>query len=162
MKILLITNKIESTIKGICQLIQKSLNNSSLIDSKIKTLDFNEDDNIRIIGTAEKYRNFKFNSFIPEIIFIVPELMWQEDGVNEGYHIAYDLILQRYPRVFFQVVFLSVLRRDQILKIVEKRNEEIVKAFFHHDLLDKSEFLSYISYSKIHFECIKSLVVSDY
>lgn len=161
MNTLLITNSIEKSKKYICQQLQTSWDAEREKDNRKKEKDFlNESDNFKIIASKEKYDSFDVN-FIPEVIFIVPELNWSNDDVNEGYDVARELITKKYKSDFIQLVFLSVLERTTLKEISDVRNKSFVEAFPHACLLDSNPGIQFSYYSDIHYKLIKHLAISD-
>lgn len=159
--ILLITNPIEQSKNVICQLLQKSWDSEFKADKRIGEKNFLQESNyFKIIDSKEKYNALDL-SFIPEIIFIVPELNWSNDDVNEGYDIARELITKKYKSDFIQIVFLSVLERATLKDISDVRNKSFVEAFPHACLLDSKPSIQFSYYSDIHYKLIKHLAISD-
>ncbi len=161
MNTLLITNSIEKSRNYICQQLQTAWDTERINDNRKKTKEFlKESDYFKIIDSTEKYNAFDIN-FIPEIIFIVPELNWSNDDVNEGYDIARELITKKYKSDFIQIVFLSVLERATLKDMSDVRNKSFVEAFPHVCILDDKVNLQFKYYSEIHFKLIKHLAISD-
>lgn len=161
MNTLLITNSIEKSKKFICQQIQAAWDTEKIKDNRKKAKDFlTESDYFKIIDSKEKY-NALYMSFIPEVIFIVPELNWSNDDVNEGYDIARELITKKYKSDFIQLVFLSVLERTTLKEISDVRNKSFIEAFPHVCLLDSKPGIQFSYYSDIHYKLIKHLAISD-
>lgn len=161
MNILLISNSIEISEKYICQQLQIAWDAERKKDNRKKEKDLlTESDYFKIIDNQEKYNAFDF-SFIPGVIFIVPELNWSNDDVNEGYDIARDLITKKYKSDFIQIAFLSVLERATLKDISDVRNKSFVEAFPHACLLDSKLSIQFSYYSDIHFKLIKHLAISD-
>lgn len=161
MKTLLITTPFEKSKSFICYLIQKSWDAKKKRDSRKNHKDFlHESEYFKIIDCKEKFNALDF-SFIPEVIFIVPELNWSNDDVNEGYDIARELITKKYKSDFIQIVFLSVLERATLKDISDVRNKSFVEAFPHVCLLDSVPGIQFSYYSDIHYKLIKHLAISD-
>lgn len=161
MKTLLITNSIEISEKYICQQLQTAWDNEIIKDNRKKSKYFlKESDYFKIFDNQDKYNALDMN-FIPEVIFIVPELNWSNDDVNEGYDIARELITKKYKTDFIQLVFLSVLERTTLKKISDVRNKSFVEAFPHVCLLDSNPGIQFSYYSDIHYKLIKHLAISD-
>ncbi|HRY31650.1 MAG TPA: hypothetical protein P5531_01640 [Bacteroidales bacterium] len=161
MNTFLVTNSIEKSKKFICQQLQAAWDTEKIKDNRKKAKDFlTESDYFKIIDSKEKYNVFDMK-FIPEIIFIVPELNWSNDDVNEGYDIARDLITKKYKSDFIQLVFLSVLERTTLKEISDVRNKSFAEAFPHVCLLDSEPGIQFFYYSDIHYKLIKHLAISD-
>ncbi|GAB1472703.1 hypothetical protein MASR2M69_01440 [Bacteroidota bacterium] len=161
MNTLLITNSIEISEKYICQQLQIAWDAERKKDNRKKEKNLlNESDYFKIIDSLEKYNSLDM-SFIPEVIFIVPELNWSNDDVNEGYDIARELITKKYKSNFIQLVFLSVLERTTLKEISDVRNKSFVEAFPHVCLLDSKPGIQFSYYSYIHYKLIKHLAISD-
>lgn len=121
-----------------------------------------ENETFKIITSKEQYNTFDFDVFIPDIIFVVPELLWENDLVNEGYAIARELITVTLKSKFFQLVFLSVMERSALANAVDTRNRSFVEAFPHFCLLDNKPKIKFKYYSVVHFNMIKQLAISDH
>jgi len=161
MNILLISNSIVISEKYICQQLQIAWDAERKKDNRKKEKDLlTESDYFKIIDNQVKYNAFDF-CFIPEVIFIVPELNWSNDDVNEGYDIARELITKKYKSDFIQLVFLSVLERTSLKEISDVRNKSFVEAFPHVCLLDSNPGIQFSYYSDIHYKLIKHLAISD-
>ncbi|OFY91351.1 MAG: hypothetical protein A2266_09245 [Bacteroidetes bacterium RIFOXYA12_FULL_40_10] len=157
----MITNSIESSKTYICQLLQTVWDTEIIKDNRKNKKDFlKESEYFKIIDSKEKYNALDM-SFIPEIIFIVPELNWSNDDVNEGYDIARDLITKKYKSDFIQILFLSVLERATLKDVSDVRNKSFVEAFPHACLLDSKLGIQFSYYSEIHYKLIKHLAISD-
>lgn len=157
MNVLLITNSIEKSRIYICQQLQTAWGNNE--KRKTPQVFQEETDCFKIIDNKNKYETIDVH-FIPEIVFIVPELNWDKDGVNEGYNIARELITSKYKTYFIQVVFLSVLKRSSLRKIVDAQYHGFIEAFPHVCLLDSVVDIHFSYYSDIHYKLIKHLAVS--
>lgn len=161
MNTLLITNPILESKNYICQQLQSAWNTLCSNDKRIKEINLlQESEYFKIIDNLEKLENID-KKFIPEAIYIVPELMWANDDVNEGYDVARELITKIYKSEFIQIVFLSVLDRATLKEIVDVRNKSLVEAFPHMCLLDNKVNLNFEYYSKIHYKLLKHLAVSN-
>ena len=162
MNIILITNSIEKSRNYICQRLQTSWDFEVQKDKRKNNQDFqNESDYFKIIDSIVKY-NALDEKFIPALVIIVPELNWVKGGVDEGYDKARELVINKYRTEFVQVVFLSVLERTTLAKIVDTRNKSFVEAFPHVCLLDDKVNLKFEYYSEIHYKLIKHLAISDH
>jgi hypothetical protein len=162
MKTLLITNEIDSSQKSISCKLQQAWNKTIQKDSRKNSLNFiTENDDFKIISKKEQFETFNNQSFIPNLIFIVPELMWENDDVNEGYYIARELITHIYKSNYIQVIFLSVLDRKSLFKIVDIQNKGFVESFPHICLLDNNVQIKFDYYSSVHYKLIKHLGISD-
>ena len=160
-KIILITNHLESSKYFICRKIQQAWDQS--VDSynrKVKKIFTSENENFIIIDCKEKLESLD-NKFIPDVVFIVPELMWVNDDVNEGYNVARELIINRYKSKFIQIAFLSVLDRAILVKIADTRNKIFIEAFPQVCLIDHNVKIKFEYYSEIHYKLIKHLAISD-
>jgi len=162
MKTLLITNPIEKSKNHICQELQNSWNSICSDDKRKNNKTFlHESEYFKIIDCKDIFESFD-KKFIPEIIFIVPELMWSNDDVNEGYDIARELVLNTFKSEFIQIVFLSVVDRVTLKELSDVRNKSFVEAFPHVCLLDNTLHLKFEYYSEIHYKLIKHLAISDH
>lgn len=160
MKTLLITNPNQKTKNYIQEVLRASWNCEMQKDKRKRDKDFlKESDYFRIIDSESKYRSLD-SGFIPDLIVVVPELNWNNDDVNEGYDKAKDLALNTYKAQTLQFVFLSVLERSSLLKIVESRNKSLVEAFPHECLLNNSTCIQFEYYSNVHYWLIKHLAIS--
>lgn len=161
MKSILITNAIEQSKKFILQQIQNAWNAEVKKDKrKVNKSFLEESDHFKIVDSKEKYNALDIN-FIPEVLFIVPELMWANDDVNEGYDIARELVTNNYKFEFIQVIFLSVLDRSSLANTADTHNISLVEAFPHVCLLDSKVSIKFEYYSDIHYKLIKHLAVSN-
>lgn len=100
-----------------------------------------------------------------DTVFIVPELNWDGSlSVDAGYEIALDILngkLKKYP--FFNLIFISLYTRDQLLRQVSAEHVEMVRSFPHLCLTDlgKTQLDTLIpAYSEIHFTLLKRNVAS--
>ena len=160
-KIILITNHLESSKYFICRKIQQAWDQSVDSDNrKVKKIFTSENENFIIIDCKEKLESLD-NKFIPDVVFIVPELMWVNDDVNEGYNVARELIINRYKSKFIQIAFLSVLDRAILVKIADTRNKIFIEAFPQVCLIDHNVKIKFEYYSEIHYKLIKHLAISD-
>jgi len=161
MKILFITNSIKQSRDYILQQIQQAWDFEVQNDNRKNKMQYlKESDFFKIIDSKNKFDNFDFK-FIPDVIFILPELMWEQKDVNEGYDLIRGLISQKYKSDLIQIVFLSVLEKKEILKHLDTRNKNFVEAFPHVCLLDHQIQLKFDYYSEIHYKLIKHLAISD-
>lgn len=127
-------------------------------------------DDMEVIDSREKLdRALEKSMFVTpsmtDTIFIVPELFWEgQSGINTGYRIAMELFEGKLKDSFFNLVFISFYRKDQLLKMVDKEFLGLVKSFPHlvlEDLRDSRTELPVPAYSKIHFELLKRIVISQ-
>lgn len=161
MNILLITNSTDKSRIYICQQLQTAWDIAVMNDKRKNKKDFlKESNSFKIIDSKVKYNALDAN-FIPEVIYIVPELNWSNDDVNEGYDIARELITLKYKSDFIQLAFLSVLERATLKDISDVRNKSFVEAFPHACLLDSNPVIQFSYYSDIHYKLIKHLAISD-
>ena len=161
MKILLITNPLDKSRNYICRQIQIAWDAEVKNDNRKNDKDFlQESEYFKIIDCKDKYDSFD-KYFTPEVVYIVPELMWANDDVNEGYDIAREFITTKYKSEYIQVAFLSVLDRSKLAKIVDNRNKSFVEAFPHICLLDDNLKIKFEYFSEIHFNLIKHLAISN-
>lgn len=115
-----------------------------------------------IFKDQKAFANFEFERFKPDLVIIVPELLWEGRGVDEGYDIAYDLLTGKLKNHFFQLIFVSVLERKQLLRLACEKNAGLIRAFPHYCLLNNGSHPRALKqYSEVHFHMIKSLVISD-
>jgi CheY-like chemotaxis protein len=97
----------------------------------------------------------------PKFILIIPELDWSGKDF-EGYELALQLLNDKYPTQYFNLIFLSALDRPELLAAVPPKHRGLVKTFLHRSLLEadlKSLFQSV--YTDIHFALIRSLILSN-
>lgn len=161
MNILLISSSKNDFKKFISKQLQIAWNSVRDKDNRKQKKDFLQESNyFKIIDNKNKYESLDKN-FIPQIVFIVPELLWDNDGVNEGYEIARELITKIFINEFLQVVFLSVLERKTLKKLVDNRNKPMVEAFPHICILNNIIDLKFEYYSEIHFKLLKHLALSN-
>ena len=87
---------------------------------------------------AQSFKKAFGNRSDDDTVFIVPELGWDNDySVECGYKVALDIIDDKLKdKEFFNLVFISMLSREQLYQIVELEYKEIVKSFPHLCLLD--------------------------
>lgn len=114
------------------------------------------------ISSQEHFNAFdRDNKQAPGFIIIVPELNWSEKDF-EGYELAKYLLERKYAGQFFNLLFLSVLDRPQLLAATSARYHGLTKTFYHRSLLDGTldEFFK-ATYSEIHFTFIRSLILSN-
>lgn len=161
MKTLLITNSIESSKKYLCQKLQAAWVDWVAEDNRRNERSFlQESAHFRIIDGKNAFEAMN-ELFVPEVVFIIPELGWANDDVNEGYDIARELITSKYKSEYIQVVFLSVLDRISLANIVDPRNKSMVDAFPHVCLLDEDVRIMFNYYSEIHYKLLKHLAISS-
>lgn len=126
-----------------------------------------------LIDSKEAFENETFKSAFSkpakkDTVFIVPELSWDEKkvSVDDGYELALSLLngkLKDNP--FFNLVFISTWRRDQLRRKVKAEHVELVKSFPHVCLSEIGRMAAEKSiplpaYSDIHFELLKRVVAS--
>jgi len=128
---------------------------------EVKLSFLQDNENFKIISNKATFDTFDFESFLPNVIFIVPELMWENDDVNEGYQIARELITHKYKSQFIQLIFISIITRQVLFNKVDISNKGFVETFPHFSLLDDSGTLKFEYYSEIHFNLIKYLAISE-
>lgn len=165
MRTLLITNKVKNSTNFICSILQKAWNKEAEEDKRKKKETYNflsPNENFKIISSKTEFEIFNFEDFKADIIFIVPELLWDKDSVNEGYNLARELITHTYKSECIQLVFLTVLDKKNLLKIVDTRNKSFVEAFPHICLLDDEPLIKFNYYSEVHYKLIKHLAISDH
>lgn len=166
MKTLLITNSIEQSKVYICERLQQAWGSLVKYDKrkdKNQKSFLEENEDFQIIDSNQKYNELNNDKkFVPDVVFIVPELMWENDDINEGYNVARELITHTYKLEFVQVVFLSVLDRKHISRTVDTRNKNIVEAFPHVCLLDNEIQIKFNYYSEVHYNLIKYLAISNH
>ncbi|NVO03157.1 MAG: hypothetical protein HXX09_10710 [Bacteroidetes bacterium] len=162
MRTLLICNNIKTSIDFISNKIKNDWIKTAEADKR-KSQDINISSNkyFEIISEKSIYENFNFEKFNPEIIFIVPEINWERNGLNDGYKIALDILTDKLKNQFFQLVFLSVIDYENLFKNSEKDDRPLIEVFPHFDLLDNKATIGFDNYSEIHFKLIKLLVVSS-
>ncbi len=161
MKVLLITNSIKASQVYICELLQRSWLDIFNKDRRKEIKNFYEEsDYFEIIDSKENYESIDIK-FVPETVFIVSELLWSNDWVNEGYDIARELILYKFKDKFLQIVFISILEREKLIKLVDIRNKGFVEAFPHVCLLDSTTPIIFEYYSEIHYRLIQHIALSN-
>ena len=124
----------------------------------------------RIICSADEFREETFkggfkNKSGSDTIFVVPELNWNgRNSVDEGYQYAIELLDNKLKDKSFNLVFISLFTRDQLLQLVGTDYVELVKAFPHLSLTDimtpPYPELPVPAYSELHFDLLKRLVIS--
>lgn len=166
MKVLLITNNIANSNAILSSSIKIAWQNYILEDKRRaknrnkSILDLSKE--LKTLDSKDKFTEFKeHNAFTPNVVFIVPELLWENDQVNEGYDVARELITHIYKGEFIQFVFLSVLDRAFLKTAVDIRNRYFVEAFPHYCLLDNDLNLKFDYYTVTHYNLIKYLAISD-
>lgn len=163
MKTLLITNKIVQSQTFICSRLHKSWLSEIKNDARKENHDFlKESDDFKIIKSQEEYKDFDFKRFAADHIFVVPELMWENDGVNEGYSVARELIAYTYKEKYIRLVFLSVMKKKELIKAADDRYKSFIQALPHVFLMDNNNPDLFTDYSEIHFKLIKYLAISDH
>jgi hypothetical protein len=166
MNILFISPGIKSTIESLNQLLQL-VHDAHVHDDhrKRKTnsgFDKGVSANHHMIKDQKEFACFEFERFKPDLVIIVPELLWEGRGVDEGYDIAYDMLTGKLKNHFFQLIFVSVLERKQLLRLAGEKNAGLIRAFPHYCLLNNGSHPPVLQqYSEVHFHMIKSLVISD-
>lgn len=160
MKTLLITCNLKSTIDFLKTKLQKGYDDLNK-GKNLKQIFDNKSWNIKMISSFIDYEQFNFKDFEPDNVFIVPELNWEKQGVNDGYKIAKDLLINKIPKSYFQLAFISILKQDQLVKFVDNEFKSISSSFTHFDLLNDEDVIHFNFYSNVHFNLIKSLLISD-
>ena len=123
-----------------------------------------------VIKSEEAFRRESFkgafkNPSDTDTVFVVPELNWKGDfSVKSGYKYAEELIDTKLKdKDFFNLIFISLFTRDQLLRMVGAEYVELVKAFPHICLLDFGPDKALPlprSCTKVHFDLLKRLVIS--
>ena len=113
----------------------------------------------------ESFKGAFRNPSDTDSVFVVPELNWSgEFSVSYGYKKAIELMDTKLKdKTFFNLVFISMFTRDQLLSLVGAEHKEMVKAFPHLcllDLLNENVPALPRSCTKVHFEMLKRLVIS--
>jgi hypothetical protein len=170
MKAILFTNNIEQSNTFIIKQLQKEWNISLLNDRrrgnnyKIRNEFFSlENKDFRIIDSKVKYTDLKEDKrFIPDAIFIVSELMWENHDINMGYNVARELITHIYKSQFIQFVFFSILQRNILASILDIQNKNFVQVFPHIWLLEHEPQIRFTYYSEVHYKLIKNLAMSSH
>jgi uncharacterized protein YjfI (DUF2170 family) len=131
-------------------------------DKRIKNK-YLDDKSLAIIQNQDEFDKFDFAKFKPEVILVVPELLWSKEGIDEGYEIATEILTNKCKKAFLQLIFLSVVKVEDILRILGKqsKNRSLAEAFPHIDLLDENQKIIFRMYSEVHFQLIKSLLLSN-
>lgn len=166
MKTLLISPSIKASIEALNQLLQMAHVMQAHTDRRKRNtvLGFDEgaSANQSTIMDQKEFANFDFDRFKPDLVIIVPELLWEGRTVDEGYDLAYELLIAKLPNHFFQLMFVSVLERKQLLRLAGEKHAALIRAFPHYCLLNHSSNPPALKqYSEVHFLMIKSLVISD-
>lgn len=116
---------------------------------------------ISVISNLEDFRKYEFSKLKPEYIFIQVELGWTNTGNKyEGYDIAIELFLQKFNGHSFFLQFISLSNRAILFGDIGETHRKLVETFEHYQLPLDSQQISFTKYSQIHFELIKSLVIS--
>lgn len=133
---------------------------------KGKTREFFESEDCRKLSNRQDYdadkslRGF-FNEFDEENhAIIIPELCWEDSsGFDCGYEVALDLLNNRVDGKFFNLLFISLLNREQLRAVVSPKYRILVDAFPHVCLFDLPD--EWVHYSKLHFEMIRRIAISE-
>lgn len=95
------------------------------------------------------------------MVIIVPELLWtQGTHFNAGYDVAMDLLGKRMKGKFFTLVFVSLLTRNQLRRVVSK-NYKILVDVLPHLCLFESNTWEVARYSRLHFNLISRIVLNE-
>ena len=120
-----------------------------------------------IVSSREEFENESFKKAFynagAHTVFIVPELSWgRHDRIDAGYRVAMELLEGKLKVKFFNLVFVSFYRRDQLRRMVGPEFSEMVNAFPHLtlDSLQDPRTEMPAAYSDIQFELVKRTVVS--
>ncbi len=116
---------------------------------------------LKCINNAQTLDSIDFNKWKPALVFIVPELGWQDSGVNDGYEIAYQLLTGSLKDHFFQLYFLSVLDHSAIKSHIDSKHLPMHHCFAHYQLTKGIDLLELHKYSEVHFEMIKALALTE-
>ena len=93
-------------------------------------------------------------------VFIVPE-GWEEGSIDMGYEMACELLNSVGQIKPFNLRFVSMHTREQLLRMVKKENKTLVETFPHYCFFDDQVTLIPEAYSTAHFRLIKDIAVSD-
>ena len=102
-----------------------------------------------------------------DTVFIVPELEWDNStypAYDAGYKIAYELMEGKLKDIpFFNLVFISGISREALMKEVSAEYVDLVKAFPHLLLSEVAgndpAVLPLPAYTDIHFELMRRVMV---
>ena len=125
-----------------------------------------------LIDSEDKFSKESFNDAFKkadstDTVFIVPELEWNNNtypAYDAGYKIAYELMEGKLKdKPFFNLVFISGLPREELMKEVSAEYVDLVKAFPHLLLSDVAgndpAVLPLPAYTDIHFELMRRVMV---
>ena len=124
---------------------------------------------LTVISSQEGFNKAKILSEFKDdadtnFVFIVPELNWpglEDEGFNAGYKIALMLMTDILGDRFFNLVFISSLKRHQLTRTVSKQYLEFINSCPHRWLDDLCVTAMAPVYSRIHFELIRRVMASS-
>lgn len=95
------------------------------------------------------------------MVIVVPELLWTQGAhFNAGYDVAMDLLGKRMKGKFFTLVFVSLLTRSQLRRVVSKDYKILVDVFPHLCLFESNPW-EVARYSRLHFNLISRIVLNE-
>lgn len=116
---------------------------------------------LKCIVNAQAIDSIDFKKWKPALVFIMPELGWQNKGVNDGYEIAFQLLTESLKDHFFQLYFISVLDHSVIKGQIDSKHLPMHSCFTHFKLTKEIGPFELQKYSEVHFEMIKALALTD-
>ena len=130
---------------------------------------------IKRIASVNEFDPDTVNSFFSDgdfrqnQVFVMPELLWSDCSVDEGYEMALQL-LKRLKDKPFVLRFISNFTQDQLLHMVNKKYHSMVETFPHICINDVVEGHYWIQkftlkpeeYSATHFQLIRNIAISHW
>ena len=124
-------------------------------------------DSFSVYSDKNSFRGIFDDDSETNAVFIVPELWWDDVvSVEYGYKIALEILggkVKKLKNKFFNLIFISVYDRGQLLSEVSPEYAKLVKSFPHISLneirLGKNPSLHVPVYTEFHFELLKRIVL---
>ena len=130
---------------------------------------------IKRIASVNEFDPDLINSFFSDgdfrqnQVFVMPELLWSDCSVDEGYEMALQL-LKRLKDKPFVLRFISNFTQVQLLHLVNKKYHSMVETFPHICINDVAEGhwkrtlkpLKPEEYSATHFQLIRNIAISHW
>jgi len=163
MKILIICNAENNT--GIISSINDAWGKHLHEDGRrLKEKSKINDNSIFVVKSKAEFDSFPFEQDKPDFTFIQTELVWQKNADNlPGYEIALNLILHKLRNHFFNIQFISLEDRKDLVLKVDAKHKKLVQIFHHISFPIKIQNISFKdnNYSQLHFDLIKALILDD-
>ena len=164
MKAILITNPEIAFAKPIETWISQSMS----MRSHNRKEKGNKANSLKVISSQAGFDKEQFLTFFSvesdtNFVFIVPELNWpgsEDDAFNAGYKVALRLMTDILGDRFFNLVFVSSLKRYQLSRVVAAKYREFINSCPHYWLDDLHQTAMTPIYSRIHFELIRRVLTS--